>query len=287
MSNDDVAGSLIGRAGTISCCFGTSVCANAVGDDRIFRGISPALDHFCAADGAPINMVWLQNGTTFLNAIVDSYGGMLPKSSSSSDDDDNSKSNAFATVMKRVVEAPYDCGGLLALPFMDDEPGLNVAPGGSAMIIGWNADNGNVGNVAKAALLSTMFNLLLGCEVLDQQGYPRSELVLTGGLSKTPDCGQIIADVFDSPVSLFDSADEGCSWGAAVTAKYRHLCATTDRHNSLMDWPTFLESVGTDKVSRKRFQPNPAAVPIYKKMFLRYRKLTALHGSLIDAVTAS
>jgi len=280
-----LAGSLIGQAGTVSCCFGTSVCANAVGD-RPFRGVSPAVDHFCAADGKPINMVWLRNGTTFLNTIVESYGGMLPSSSSSSVEEDT-KSNAFATVMQQVIEAPYDCGGLLALPFIDDEPGLDVARGGSAMIIGWNAENGTVGSVAKAALLSTMFNLLLGCEILDEQGYPRSELVLTGGLSKTPECGQILADVFDTPVSLFDSADEGSSWGAAVLAKYRHVCATTtiDSQNSV-DWATFLESVGADKVN-KQFRPNPDAVPIYKQIFSRYRKLIALQSSLTSAVTSA
>ena len=56
-----LAGSLIGTAGTVSLSFGTSVCANSVGD-REFSGVSPAVDHFCAADGKPINMVWLRNG---------------------------------------------------------------------------------------------------------------------------------------------------------------------------------------------------------------------------------
>ena len=34
-----LAGSLIGQAGMVSCSFGTSVCANAVGD-RAFHGVS-------------------------------------------------------------------------------------------------------------------------------------------------------------------------------------------------------------------------------------------------------
>ena len=45
-----LAGSLIGEAGMISCSFGTSVCANSVGD-RSFSGVSKAVDHFCAPDG--------------------------------------------------------------------------------------------------------------------------------------------------------------------------------------------------------------------------------------------
>jgi L-ribulokinase len=259
-----LAGSLIGRTGMVSCCFGTSVCANSVGD-RAFHGVSPAIDHFCAADGKPINMVWLRNGTTFLNTIVESYGGVLPN-----------EKNAFAAVMPELIGAAFDCGGLMALPFMNDEPGLQVSQGGSALILGWTPANATAGNVAKAALLSTMFNLKIGSNVLDKQGYPRTEIVLTGGLTKTPECGQILADVFDCAVTLLASADEGCSWGAAVMAKYRHLCCSQAYHD---DWATFLDSVATEG-NKRRFSPNPDAVPIYKKMFERYRKLIELQSQL-------
>lgn len=267
-----LAGSLIGKAGTVSCCFGTSVCANAVGD-RAFLSVSPAVDHFCAADGKPINMVWLRNGTTFLNTIVESYGGVL------TDD-----TNAFDAVMPQLIEAPANCGGLLALPFMNDEPGLEVAQGGSALIVGWNPENARVGNVAKAALLSTMFNLRLGCGVLDRQGYPRTELVLTGGLSKTPECGQILADVFDAPVTLLASADEGCSWGAAVMAKYRYLRASDSNYSS--DWTTFLDSVTITEEGKKKFVPDPEAVSVYNRMFERYQRLIKIQPELTKALAS-
>jgi sugar (pentulose or hexulose) kinase len=265
-----LAGSLIGRAGMVSCSFGTSVCANIVGD-RAFAGVSPAVDHFCAANGNPIHMVWLRNGTTFLNTVVESYGGMIG--------DGNDKSAAFAKVMPELIQAPADCGGLIALPFMDDEPGLEVSVGGSALILGWNSENAKAGNVAKAALLSTMFNLRLGCEVLDQQGFPRTELVLTGGLTKTPECGQILADVFDTPVTLHESSEEGSSWGAALMAKFRYLKAVDDDETDTMDWATFLESVATEG-RHQRFEPNKEAVPAYEKQLARYRKLIQLQPQL-------
>lgn len=256
-----LAGSLIGQAGMVSCCFGTSVCANAVGD-RAFVGVSPAVDQFCAADGKPINMVWLRNGTTFLNTIVESYG-------------------TFDEIMPQVVAAPPDCGGLLALPFMNDEPGLNVHEGGSAMIVGWTEHNAKPGNVAKAALLSTMFNLKLGCKVLDEQGYPRTELLMTGGLSKTQDCAQILADVFNAPVTLLAAADEGSSWGAAVLAKFRHV-----RHSgSSMEWTDFLETVRTTTTTSNNYhyEPIPSNVPIYETMFQRYQRLMALEPEISAA----
>lgn len=269
-----LAGSLIGSAGTISCSFGTSVCANVVGD-RPFQGVSSAVDQYCAADGAPVNMVWLRNGTTFLNTIVASYG------LDDADNNNNNKEEAFAKIMSQVIDAPADCGGLLALPFMDDEPGLHVERGGSAMIVGWKTDNAQPGNVAKAALLSTMFNLKMGCQILDEQGYPRSELVLTGGLSKTPACGQILADVFDTPVKLLASADEGCSWGAAVLAKYRHLCQSSEAFS--MDWTSFLQSHMPPEEQTIRFTPISENVQVYETMFARYQKLIQLQSQVADA----
>ena len=64
-----LAGSLIGAAGMVSVSFGTSVCANSVGD-RPFSGVSDSVDHFCAVDGKPINMVCLRNGTTYMLSLI-------------------------------------------------------------------------------------------------------------------------------------------------------------------------------------------------------------------------
>ncbi|MFM8290183.1 MAG: FGGY family carbohydrate kinase, partial [Planctomycetia bacterium] len=117
-----LAGSLIGSAGQVSMSFGTSVVANAVGDRR-FTGIAQAIDHFCAPDGKPINMVFLRNGTTALNAVVEMFGRALPGGAATD------RGAAFAAVIPQVLAATNDCGGLDALPFLDDETGLGVSRG--------------------------------------------------------------------------------------------------------------------------------------------------------------
>lgn len=261
-----VAGSLIGSPGMLACSFGTSVCVNAVGD-RPFKGVHPAVDQYCAADGAPLNMVWLRNGTTFLNTIIQSFGGS------------GSREEAFRSVMPDLLAAPSDCGGLLALPFMDDEPGLQVEQGGTALIVGWNTGNATPGNAAKAALLSTMFNLKLGVQVLDQQGYPRNELVLTGGLAKTPECGQILADVFNTPVTLRDASDEGCSWGAAALAKYRKQVA--DQGDTVPPWASFVEALKSESPVIQ-YQPDIESARVYERLFARYQKLLRVQSQLSE-----
>jgi sugar (pentulose or hexulose) kinase len=274
-----LAGSLIGNAGTMSCCFGTSVCSNIVGD-RAFTGVSPAVDHFCAADGKPIHMVWLRNGTTFLNTIITSYSWDSERQSAPTDDSSAASEDVFSKVMPLLIQSADDCGGLLALPFMDDEPGLQISNGGSALIVGLNPTNAKVGNIAKAALLSSMFNLRIGCTVLTDQGIPTNEIVLTGGLSKTIECGQILCDVFDTPVTLFSSSVEGCAWGAAVMAKYRTLCASDKKYET--KWETFLDSIALG-VEKHQFFPDPNATAIYDKMFQRYKKMIALVPDITQA----
>lgn len=250
-----LAGSLIAAPGQVSMSFGTSVVANSVGD-RGFKGISPAIDHFCAPDGRPINMVWLRNGTTAMNMVVEMFGG------------------DFATIMPQVLAAADDCGGLLALPFMDDEPGLGVSRGGTAMVIGLNDTAATPGNAVRAMLLATIFNLKIGSEELDQQGYPRSEIILTGGLVRTPQLGQLVADAFNTPVTILAGGEEGTAWGSALLAKFRD----DTLHGRAPDWAGFLASQQTG--SPTRFTPQPDAVTTLNQVFGRYRQLVGLHSQL-------
>ena len=251
-----LAGSLIGQAGMVSVSFGTSVCANSVGD-RAFTGVSDLVDHFCDPDGKPINMVFLRNGTTYMNTIVEMFGQM----------NDGDRSEAFAKIMPQVLETDPDCGGVLALPFIDDEPGLEVSSGSQAGLFGINATNATPANMVKAAMLATMFNLKIGSATLDTQGYPRNELVLSGGLTKTPELGQVLADVFGTPVKLLSGADEGCAWGAALMAKYRSIKV----EGSDLAWADFLGQQADD--NSIRFKPDAERNEQYAAVYQNYLAL--------------
>ena len=261
-----LAGSLIATPGMVSLSFGTSVCANSVGD-RAFQGVARSIDHFCAVDGRPINMVFLRNGTTPMNTVVEMFGRL----------NGIGRADAFAAVMPQVVAAPDDCGGLAALPFVDDEPGLGVSRGGSASLVGLDDRNATPGNAAKAMLLATIHNLRLGSEPLDAQGFPRTEVILSGGLAKTPALGQLVADALEAPVAILDGADEGTAWGAALLAKFRDLHVRGDR----AAWPAFLAAHASG--SPNRFTPRPAAAASLRRGYERHRRLVSLHAQLAGA----
>jgi xylulokinase len=105
---------------------------------------------------------------------------------------------------------------------MDDEPGLGIVRGGMAGFFGLDPNNALPGNVVKAALMASIYNLKTGVDELDRQSLPRNRMVLTGGLTRTPDLAQILADVFATPVELPPGSAEGTAVGSACLAKFRH-----------------------------------------------------------------
>ena len=256
-------------AGTVSMSFGTSVVANSVGD-RGFEGVDRAIDHFCAPDGKPINMVWLRNGTTAMNTVVEMFGRV----------NGAGRDGAFEAVMPQLLAATDDCGGLAALPFMEDEPGAGVARGGTALVIGLNDSNATPGNLAKAMLLATIWNLRMGSAQLDAQGFPRHEIVLSGGITRTPQLGQLVADAFNTPVVILAAATEGTAWGAALLAKFRAARLGGDEST----WETFL--AGHAAAAPRRFSPRAHAVAELERGYARHRRLMAVHGPLAAAVGA-
>ena len=123
-----------------------------------------------------------------------------------------------------------------------------------------------------------------GTQNLQSRQIPMTEILLSGGLTKTPETGQIVANVFGIPVRLLEGAEEGCSWGAAVLAKYRHDCSIQGQENpSPTEWPTFLQSIAA-RPSRI-YQPVPEEVEIYKRVYERYQNLLALEKQLLRAIS--
>lgn len=146
------------------------------------------------------------------------------------------------------------------------------------MLVGLNPANATPGNVARAALMATAFNLRMGCEILTGQGFPLKQIVLTGGLARTPALGQVIADIFRLPVIVPEGGNEGSAWGAALLAKYRTECAKGETSA----WEVFLEKHDSGK--GLQFSPNADAAANCDRAFRRYKRLLEVHPGLDAAV---
>ena len=157
-------------------------------------------------------MVWLRNGTTFMNSVVEMFGEAIG----------GNRGDGFEKVIPMLLDANPDCGGILALPFMDDEPGINVHRGGTAMLVGLNSGKRYPGQRGQGSL--TCHHVQSSPRLRD----PRRPRVSSNGISSlgrtdenAPNSLNYLLIVFANPVTLLESAEEGTAWGAALMAKYR------------------------------------------------------------------
>ena len=99
--------------------------------------------------------------------------------------------------------------------------------------------------------------------------YPRSQIVLTGGLTKTPELGQLLADVLQTPVVLPAAADEGTAFGAALMAKFRLQKIAGQK----VDWSEFVK--GKQESGMKQFVPDEAVATDCATHYDQYRELVS------------
>jgi xylulokinase len=168
--------------------------------------------------------------------------------------------------MRDVVAVPPDCGGVVALPFMDDEPGMGINRTEMGSLLGINQSNATPANFIRAALVAAVMNLKMGLEVLAKQGFAIAEIVLTGGLTRTPELGQVLADFIGAPVRIPEQADEGTAFGAALLARYRFEVS----HGSQLRWSEFLASLPCK--TDRQFLPNPLNQSAVDDYYQKYRK---------------
>ena len=109
---------------------------------------------------------------------------------------------------------------------------------------------------------------------MTDQGFPIKAIVLSGGLTRTPELGGVVADVFERPVELLESASEASAFGAALSGAYRWRKMRGDPPS----WSAFLRAHAPE--SPIRFTPDPKRVNAYRKEFERHRALLRLHGDL-------
>jgi xylulokinase len=106
--------------------------------------------------------------------------------------------------------------GLTVLPFFSGERTPNL-PRATASFLGLNDRNCTRGHMLRATVEGATFGIRTGLDALSHLGLEASEIVLTGGGSKSRTWCQIVADVCDLPVTLL-AQDEGASFGAALHA---------------------------------------------------------------------
>jgi len=272
-----LAASLISQPGKIAFAGGTSVCANAVCAE-LFKGVHPAVDHFLDANGTPINMVWLKNGTVFTNWVVAQAFSLFQKIKPHIKEDE-----VWQILTEMALATPADCKGLWGLPFMAPEPGLGFGHGGVAFIAGMRGgkeSNADYGAIFRLSFLLTLFGVKHGIDVLLEQGCKFNEIIITGGVANSPELmGQMIADVLNMPARIRKSANEGGALGGAYLARFSRLKTA----NPGLTYDQFMANMLGEE-SGQVFTPDTAAGAAYTDMYeAGYRDMLVVEQNLLEA----
>ena len=164
-----------------------------------------------------------------------------------------------------LVEVEAGSDGLIMLPFFTGERTPNL-PKASASMLGLTAQNCTRGHMLRATVEGATYAIRFGLDEMTRLGIEASEIVLTGGGSKSAAWRQIVADVCNLPVTLL-AQDEGASFGAALQA----LWVLQRQH----DRSTSIEAVTSEHLASRPdacSKPDPVNTRRYQRGYAAYQR---------------
>ena len=184
-------------AGRMTVSLGTSGTVFATADKPVVDS-SGIMAAFCSSTGAWLPLLCTMNCTAATE---------LTRQLLAMDID------ALESATARV---PPGANGVLTLPFFNGERSPDL-PHGKGCIFGLDSTNYSPGNLLRSAMEAAVYGLRGGLEALQTQGCGIDSVRLTGGGAASAVWRQMVADVFDLPVTV-QSIDEGAALGAALQA---------------------------------------------------------------------
>lgn len=115
-----------------------------------------------------------------------------------------------------LSQVPPGSNGLTVLPFFNGERTPNL-PNARGCFLGLNGSNTDKGHMLRATMEGATYALYYGLSELAKLGLKASEIVLTGGGSRSAVWRQMVADICNLPVVILDQ-EEGAAFGAVLQA---------------------------------------------------------------------
>ena len=247
------------RTGNISC--GTSVFLMAVLERSLSR-LHTEIDMVTTPDGSPVAMVHSNNGASELDAWVGWFADFARLVGA-----EVSVPAIYEALYNQALTGEVDAGGVMAYNTLSAEPlvGQEVAQ----PVFTHSPDaRVTLANAMRAQLMSVFAAVVIGVDILREEGVGLDSLFAHGGLFKTPGVAQqILADSLNIPVSVGDTAGEGGAWGIAVLARYRAVLAAGESGLTL---PTYLSERVFAGASVSTLDPSPEGVAGYERFLSSY-----------------
>jgi xylulokinase len=125
----------------------------------------------------------------------------------------------YSELDRLAAEIPVGSDRLIYLPFLNGERSPNPDPDARGVFIGLNSAHTKA-NVVRAVLEGVAFSQRACLDVFREIGINITDMISTGGGSKSRLWRQILADLYNCPVKALGS-DDGAAMGAAVLAGAR------------------------------------------------------------------
>ena len=106
--------------------------------------------------------------------------------------------------------------GVITVPFFNGERTPNL-PNAKGCILGLDSGNTRRENILRSAVEGATYALRFGLSELVHLGVSTKEIVLTGGGANSVTWRQVVADIFNAPVTVLRN-QEGAAFGAALQA---------------------------------------------------------------------
>lgn len=167
----------------------------------------------------------------------------------------------IASFEAQVEAAPRGSNGVITIPFFNGERTPNL-PNAKGVVLGLDSRNTTQPNLFRSAIEGATYALRFGFDEMRALGMDATEIVLTGGGVNSDTWRQVVADVFNTPVTVLQN-NEGAAFGAALQALAMleggnvDLAALTREH------------LARDE-DRCR-EPRPSAVNFYNETYNEYQ----------------
>ncbi len=201
------------RTGNVSA--GTSIFSMLV-LDKSLSAAYPEIDMVTTPAGAPVAMVHCNNCCAEIDAWAKVFGEFAALSGHPM-----KKHEVYDTLYFNALNGDADCGGVVSYNFLSAEPVIGIADG-VPMYFRTIGSNMNLANFFRAQICSAIAALKIGNDLLFENEHVTADKFFGhGGLFKCEGVAQqILADAFDTPISVMKTAGEGGAWGMALLAAY-------------------------------------------------------------------
>ena len=172
---------------------------------------------------------------------------------------------AYDEMMAAAAGVPAGAGGLLFLPYLAGERTPLMDPNARGVFLGLTSAHGR-GHLIRAVLEGVAFSMWEAFSVLRELGSNPARIVLAGGGARAPLWRQIVADVFELPVTPALDSDQSAI-GAAMTAGA--AIGAIALAAACRVWPRYDATV----------EPNSRAAPVYQELMPVFRATYIAHES--------